>query len=248
MVYLTYLSYKLLIKTNYIMKQVFDRLRELFDIAEFESTRAIYLKNPVKVGENQNGDLLCTYITNNEYERNRFTVNVILNEKECDLYGKDYDFEHILFRDEHNGQPRFINGHHDDSTVAEDETITVNPTALTDILNELEETGNEWIKEQRELRVKERFYHRNAIYYADTRTGGQFAKHYKEETWEMRMERLQIRAEIGRLMWRRPTEKNPALNTLKEMKELGEEEYSKLQEERAEAMREAMKRFKSKQK
>ena len=136
-------------------KSIFEKLREMCNQAEFESTRSIYLKNPIKIGENENGALLCTYIDNNVnpfYGVDSFTFNVIKDEKECELYGIDYDFEFILFNDKFKGTPRFINGMKDDSKTPRDSTIKIYPNAMFLVLTELLETGLDWIEYQKNLK------------------------------------------------------------------------------------------------
>lgn len=193
------------------MEKIILRLKEICSNSEVQLSKVVYLKNAIKVGENKNGDITATYI---DYHLNEFygddfiTLNVILNERDCELYGKDYDFLSVSFKNENNFKPSF-NQNND---------ITIYPNTLQLILNELE-SDKEWLDEVKTLKIKSNSYVRSVI-------------NRNKLTWEERMDRSYIISKMNFLMWRRPSDSDPDLRDLREMKKLGEVEYNKLSKRR----------------
>lgn len=213
------------------MERYINGLIGICNKGQYEDSYTVYLKNAVKVGENKNGDILCTYIYrhyNPFYNEDNIVINVILNEKKDELYGKDYDFELISFKKEFDFKPTFIKGMKDN--LLSKGSIKIFDNALELILDELYSTGDEWIDYQREINIRSRFYCRNAQFAHNER----FKSHYKELTWEQRKDWQFVQSEQGWLMWRRPI--NFPKNTLKEMNELGEDSYNKKMNEQNKIM------------
>lgn len=225
-------------------KEILEKLKALSIQANFEQTFSIYLKNAVTIGENQNGAVICTYIDrslNEFYDIDHMTINVIFDEHECDLYGKDYEFSFIIFKPENNYKPTYIVGMSDDATVSKD-GIELFPNALELILAELEASGSEWIEKQMQMRIRSRYFHRNAVW----KHTEQFEHLHTPLTWEERKESVALDGEIDWLMWRRPREFTSGLKTLQRMEDLGEEAYNANEKKMCDLMREIMseKKFK----
>lgn len=219
--------------------EICNKLRELCTKAKFESTHSISLKNAVVIGTNPNGNVIATYIDNSLnsfYDVDDIVVNVILNERDCDLYGKDYDSEFAIFRSEENHTPVYCKGM--DYAPESKNGIELFPNALELILNELESSGDEWIAYQTNLRIRSRHYHRWAINAWD---GNKRKEDYPELSWEERLEWVAVKAEENWLHWRRPKKHDMEAKTLIEMNELGEEAYNIKVEKQNAMMRELMK-------
>lgn len=225
-------------------KDISIKLTDLCIKANFEQTYSIYLKNAVKVGSNDNGDVLVTYITrslNPFYDVDHIYLNVILNERDCDLYGKDYDFEFISFKPENDYKPTYIHEYQDNLPESEKGVILL-PNALELVLNELNESGDDWLKEQTNIRERSRWFSRNAHY----KFTEQFKEHYKELTWEERKENSYLCYMTEYLQWRRPIENNSSYKELAKMNEMGETAYNVEQERISKMMDEMFKSWKEK--
>jgi hypothetical protein len=212
--------------------EIANKLRDICSRSAFESTHSVYLKNAVVIGSNPNGAVLATYINNNLnsfYDVDKIVVNAILNERKCDLYGKDYDFEFIIYDQFNDHTPTSKNG------------TELFSNALELILAELESSGDEWLEYQKNLRIRNRHFHRWAI---NAWSGGKRKENYPELTWEERLEWVSNKGECDYLMWRRPRENNQDLKTLVEMNELGEIAYNEKQAKQNAIMRELMKDLK----
>lgn len=225
-------------------KDISNKLTELCINANFEQTYSIYLKNEVIIGHNQNGPVKCTYIDrsfNPFYDIDFILLNVILNERDCDLYGKDYDFEFISFKSENDYNPTYIHNYEDNLTESKN-GITLLPNALELVLNELNESGDTWIQEQKNLRVRSRWFSRNAHY----KFTEQFKEHYKELSWEERKENSYLTYTIEYLQWRRPLEHSSSYKELQKMNEMGETAYNEERERMSKLMNEMFKEWKEK--
>lgn len=209
-------------------KDISKKLTQLCINAQFESTYSIYLKNAVKIGHNDKGDVLVTYIDrsyNTFYDVDHILLNVILNERDCDLYGKDYDFEFISFKSENNYNPTYIKDWEDNLTESKNGIVLL-PNALELVLNELNESGDAWIQEQKNIRERSRWFSRNAHFkYTE-----QFKEHYKELSWEEQKENSYLCYTTEYLQWRRPLEHNNSYKELQKMNEMGETAYKEEQE------------------
>jgi hypothetical protein len=211
-------------------------LKELQKIALFEyDSDAIYLKEPVQVGTNVNGPVLCTYIDHISTTEKGLMMNVIYNEQPSTIYDKDYEFAFVIFEDHQNFHPTFTER-------SEAENLHIYPNALQLVLAALQDSGKEWILYQRELRMKARHYHRWAVN----------PKRKKEDklSWEERLEWQRLSVEVDHLSWNRYGKNDQA--TLNEMLTLGEEAYdvelSKINKMASEVLDELMKELEEEKK
>jgi len=219
------------------MSKTSNILTEICTKYHFESTHLVYLKKAVKVGENENGDILCTYIDrslNSFYDVDHIVINVILDKVECGLYGNDYKFEFIQFKKENNYQATFIENMSDN--LPSKGTIKLLPNVLDLILAEINESGEQWLGYQKQLQIRNRFYNRHAI----SRSDKNLKDNRVELTWSEKMDRSSVRAELDFLAWRRPSEKNHDHQNLIEMKLLGEAAYEVENERRNKIMMDIM--------
>lgn len=226
------------------MRDIINKIKEICKKGSVENSRITYLKNAIKVGENDNGDILCTYVDHNLndfYDVDNISLNIIYDEKDCDLYGKDYDFTTVIYKEENEFQPRFIEGMSDNCTSKG--SIRMNPNSLQMILNELERSGDKWIQEQKEIRTRSLFYLRNAVQKGTPSLNEKCNP--KDLTWDEKLDRSYVRGTIEFLSWRRPVEKNCDFKTRNEMIELGEVEYNKVVKKRNDFMKEIMAEMKN---
>ena len=193
----------------------------------FEETQSIYMKEPVKVGTDSKGkDVLCTYVSKSS--EGGFYLNIIFDEVSSKLYGNNYEFTFASFETP-NG--KFKGFTREDKA----EGLTLDKNALILIAESLNTWGNEWILEQRLLRVRSRYFNRVMI---------QKSYDYKKKptivfSWAEELEMTLCRAKIEDLMWNR--QKNHDMNTYNEMIRLGEVAYNAKQKHGDKRMRKMLK-------
>lgn len=216
-------------------------LKEFCKNYQFESNRRILLRNAVKVGESKidKSDVLCTYIdrnTNEYWNYDHFSMNVIHSPKECDLYGTNYDFAFVYFIKENKYTAAFLNrnSQKNDYTLKHD-TIKIYPDALQLILNEVKNSGNKWLDHQKKIQNRHLHYVR---FYINAKT----SEDRKKISWEDRLEDTKIRAELEHLMWRRP--KNSDQRRFDEMTKMGQIEYDAQEEKQCEIVAKLLKDLK----
>ncbi len=200
-------------------QMIIEKLVNICKSANFEQTNKVLLPNPIVIGNNEQGSILCNGIEYNfnsyhDDKDNSIILNVQLNERPCDLYGNDFDYSYVKYN--HNGSIEYgrrING-----------LISINEQILLDILNQLEELGMSWINYQTELQVKNRNYSRSIANNNGTV--------HQILSWDECLDMTETRMLIDKYSNGRKIQTES--RDLKEMKVLGEEKYLKLVETRNE--------------
>jgi hypothetical protein len=198
--------------------ETYNKILSFLQKSQFEETQRIYMKEPLVVGSNPNGDVLCTYISSTKSEPG-FYLNVLFDKHDDDLYGTDFEFAFIGFYNSKRFSYKPV------SEENKKNKIVLNKTVLKEILNSLETWGDEWNSYQRELSIKSRHYHRLAV----SNTPIEF-------TWEDKLNKLRVGAETNELSWTK-MRKNFDTKQLNEMIKLGEEKWNEKMKRQSELMK-----------
>lgn len=179
------------------ISEAYQRIMNWLTVSEHEGSRSFYLPKAVVIGSNSNGDVLCTYV--NESSEGGFYLNVIFNERDCEIYGRNYDFTFLVFGTPDTQQWEY--------TGAEQERfdITLKENALELILEGL---SIDWMAHQMKLRIDGRAFHRRCV----SKDGAKF-------TWQEKVEWYKNRIEVEQLAWNRKN--NDEIERLNDMLLLG---------------------------
>ncbi len=197
------------------LKELYRQLKLFCDAARFEETYSIHFKSPLKIGENDFGDILCVSIdrhVNPFYDEDHIVLHVLFDEHQenKDIYSRDYEFTYLSYHDETSVQPSETGLQtlpHKHKTYKRFEIFD---DALSLIFSALVEWGSEWFEHQKQLRIRQRAWLRKCV-----------GKERPFFTWEERLQHLKDSIEEDRLMYNR--ESMGCVRRLKEMEELGQE-------------------------
>lgn len=189
-------------------------LMNITEKARYEDTMHFYVKNLIEIGTINNHKLYLNYLDKNTYE-DRLSYWFVYNEQLDKLTGTKWDIGVIWEEDEYLV-------HSEENNL----DIKLYPDFIEIITKEIKSYDNleGWIDHIKNVGINRRKFQRQAIqsYHGD--------KNKKLElTWEERLERIKNTIESDKLIDRH---KEPyAKKTLDKMLELGEEEFTKQEEE-----------------
>lgn len=189
----------------------------------YEGTQLFYVKDLIEIGTCEKHKLYLNYLDTNQYD-NKLAYWVVYNEQPDELYGTSWDSgviweedDVLNFSEKHNFElfPNFI------------DIIYEEIKSYTDL--------DEWCNYIKNIGIKGRKYHRLAIQRSDI-----WMKNSKKEpipnlTWEEQLDWVQNRIEHDKLLNRYSHPYDERI--LKEMLELGEEEYNRVDKERNDRMK-----------
>lgn len=187
----------------------YDFLMDICKKSGYEQTNHFFVKELIEIGTTKNGHkLFLNYLDKNHYE-NRLAYWVIYNEHPDNLYETSWDSGVIWEEDGVLNQTK------------EKDTFQLYPNFIDIIYKEIKSYTdlNQWMKHLKEVGEKHRYYLRHAL--QDKKP---------ELTWEEKIDRIKNNIESDRLLNRHKTPYDTII--LKEMEELGEDEYNKIADER----------------
>lgn len=173
---------------------IFNHIMGLLQLAEFEQTQCIYMKEPVLVGVvngerviNPASDRKLVYCTSiSKSSEGGFYMNVIFNERLSKLYGNDWDFTFACYIDD-TGKVTFTER-------CIKLSIQMDESAIFEVAHYLNLWGKQWIDYQRDIQIKSRKYHLWAVSRKEDKT---------PLTWIEQLDWMDTKAIIEKLSWNR---------------------------------------------
>lgn len=216
-------------------KEIINALKNWIKLSEFDAfSKILFLKEPIKIGENDNGDILCVYIdwhVNKFYDEDHISLHVIMDEhqRHSNIYSRDYEFTYLAYENEDSfkhTQDGLKNPFTDPKNHKEYKRFEIYDNALELILNAINNWGVPWVEHQKNLQIRHRYFHQYAMQSSQKREND---KPVKKLSWRERIEWTENNIEYDRLMWNRECFNSTRI--LKEMKELGCRAFDKKQKE-----------------
>lgn len=199
-------------------KHYLEEITSFVNASQFEQSSGIYFKEAFVIGKNPNGKVYCTEVNINS--DGQIVIQLLFNIAPAlnDSYDYEQNFTYAILGID---GPEFGAGN--DGIQFPDEYTDV----FELVISYLHNNGIKWVLEQKQLRVRSRFFHRRALQTSKYITANKPVPTELRLTWAEQLEWKRIGLVIDKLMYNRVCLNDH--NEYNKMMELGEEKYTALQ-------------------
>lgn len=205
------------------------------------SSDYVYLEKPVKIGENDNGDILCNNIHTGlfgeiGYTERSLVLNILFdeNQENARIYSRDYKTSYVGYLEglaEIGSNIKINIGIYDNFNLNKHNytKFEIYDNALELVLDSLTQSGQTWLEHQAHLINRSKYFEQaGREYYHENRNKKDTKFEYSFLSWPERIERMKVDIEMEQLRYNH--ECYNQTDTLKEMLKLGQEKFDIKQE------------------